>query len=775
MRTEILRVLFLILCSFTYLSGQEKKISVSGTVYDEQTGEALIGAHLFFQQDNSSSTSNAYGFYSITTTPGSYLLITNHTGYRSDTLRLDLNDDRLKNIYLKKESTHTIQEVVVTAKGKEISKSLMGVQKVSINELNQIPVIFGERDILKGIQLLPGIASGGDGNSGFFVRGGGADQNLILLDEAPVYNASHLLGFFSTFNSDAIKDVTVYKGTMPAEYGGRLSSVLDVKMNDGNKQNYHVGGGIGLISSRLYAEGPIVKNKGSFIISARRTYADLFLRLSRDSVMRDNRLSFYDLNVKANYAFNNKNKVFISGYFGRDNLGFSNSFGLNWGNATATVRWNHIFNSRLFSNTSLIYSNYDYRVFTNNSEGGNFTMISRIRDFNFKEDLQYYIDNRNKLNFGINLIHHTITPGNISTSGESNFNSRTSQSRYSLENAAYISYEWQPIDKLKLNTGLRFSVFSVLGPGTFNTYDQEGNITGSSTYSSGQIVRNYFNLEPRLSAAYELNSNSTIKASYTRNVQNLHLLSNTTSGNPMDLWIGSTNNVRPGIADQTSLGYFQNFSKGKYEFSTEMYYKGLQNQIDYRDGADLLLNPNVESQLLYGRGRAYGLELFLKKKTGALTGWISYTLSRTERQFEEINNGHYFPARQDRTHDFAIVGIYQLNPRWTFSANWVYYTGNAVTWPSARYETSGVTTLYYEQRNGYRMPAYHRLDLSATLMAKKTKNFESSWVFSLYNAYGRENAFSIDFNDTPSNTSNVRATRTALFRFIPSVTYNFKF
>jgi hypothetical protein len=757
-------------------ANSQQKHTISGTVKARNSGEILIGASVYLLElPKVGATTNSYGFYSLTVADGIYTVITSFTGYQVDSLKINLDKD-ISNVFELNQAGAQLQEVVISAskKNDNLTKPLMGVQKLSVGDLKNVPVIFGENDVLKTLQLLPGIKSVGEGSSGFYVRGGGADQNLILLDEATVYNASHLLGFFSTFNSDALKDLTLYKGTAPAEYGGRLSSVVDIKMNDGNNQDYHASGGIGLISSRLSIEGPIVKDKGSFIVSGRRTYADLFLKLSRDSSINNNSLYFYDLNAKANYKINNRNRVFLSGYFGKDNLGFGSDFGIDYGNSTATARWNHIFNSRLFSNTSFIYSNYNYNIRINSSTN-NIIVESKIEDFSLKEDLQYFINNNNKINFGFDAIHHTISPGVVQASASSSFNSQTLQSNYSFENAVYVSQETSPLEKLKLNYGLRLSAFSILGPGNFNSYDSAGNITKTVTYSDGQIVKTYLNLEPRFSASYQLNEKSSLKAAYTRNVQNLHLLSNSASTNPTDLWIPSSLNVKPEIADLVSLGYFRNFADNKYEFSSEIYYKAMQNQIDYKNGAELRANENVESQLLFGKGRAYGLELFFKKKQGRLTGWISYTLSRTEKQVDGINNDSWYPAKQDQTQNIAIVAIYKASKKWTFSSNWVYNTGNAVTFPNGKYEVNGITAFYYTQRNGYRMPAYHRLDFSATLQGKKKKKWEGSWTFSLYNVYGRENAYSIQFQDNPDDPTKTQAVQTSLFRWVPSVSYNFKF
>jgi len=769
-------ILFLCILPICIWSQATNKYTINGTIRDSKSGETLIGASVtLLEQPGTGATSNAYGFYAISALEGTYTMVTSFTGYVSDTQQVVLSKNISVPIKLISMGSQ-LQEVIVSQKRKSdnVSKPNMGVQKLSINEIKNVPVLFGEKDVLKTIQLLPGIKSAGEGNSGFYVRGGGADQNLILLDEATVYNASHLLGFFSTFNSDAIKDITVYKGGMPAEYGGRLSSVLDIKMNDGNNQKFGVSGGIGLIASRINIEGPIIKDKSSFMVSARRTYADLFLRLSKDPTINGNVLYFYDINAKANYKIDDKNRLYLSLYTGRDNLGFSKTFGIDYGNATATLRWNHTFNNRLFSNTSLIYSNYSYKI--NINAGNNDILItSKIRDLNLKEDLQYYVNAQHKINFGFNTIYHNIIPGVVTASKESSFNSIELQKKYSLENSAYASHDWKATDKFNLTYGIRLSSFSILGPGTFYRYDEAGNVISAATYPANKVIKSYINLEPRIAVNYKLTESSSIKSSYTRNVQNLHLISNSTATNPTDLWMPSSNNVKPEIADQIALGYFQNFHNNQYEFSTEIYYKDLKNQIDYKNGAELRANENVESQLLFGTGRNYGIEFFVKKKYGKLNGWVGYTLSKAERKIQGINNGNYFNAKQDRTHELSIVGIYELNKKWTFAATFVYYTGNAVTFPSGKYTVDGRTVFYYTERNGYRMPAYHRLDLSATLQAKKTKKFESSWSFSIYNAYSRANAFAIDFQEDPTNAFKTQAVQTTLFKIVPAVTYNFKF
>jgi hypothetical protein len=771
--------LYFLLFSITsapFLLSAQQRFAISGTVRDASTGETLIGATVRLQSatQNSGIATNAYGFYSLTANEGEYSLIVSYSGYQSNTQKITLNKALKINIELA--AVSDLQEVVISAserKNENVKSPQMGLNKINMADLDNVPILFGEKDVLKTIQLLPGVKAGGEGNTGFFVRGGAADQNLILLDEATVYNSSHLLGFFSTFNADAIKDVSLYKGGMPSQYGGRLSSVLDVKMQDGNDKEYGFEGGLGLIASRIKAEGPIVKNKSSFMISARRTYIDLLLKASGDSALKNNTLNFYDINAKVNYKFDDKNTLFLSGYFGQDNIGIKDLFANDWGNTTATIRWNHVFNNRLFSNTSLIYNKYNYAIELLD-ENSSAKVKSLIRDFNFKEDLQYY-SNNHILRFGLHATHHRIAPSDITTSAGSSFNPLSIENRYGLELAVYASDEWTIGDKFNLLYGLRLSQFSLLGPGTLNTYDSSGEISSSSTYKSGEFVKNYFNLEPRLSASYTLNEKNSIKASYNRNTQNIHILSNSGSSSPTDQYVMSSNNIKPEIADQVALGFFKNSESNAYEFSAEVYYKWLQNQIDYRDAAELTANKDVESELLYGEGRAYGLELYGKKTKGKLTGWLSYTLSKTERQFDEINKGKYFNAKQDRTHDLALVAMYALSRRWTVSANYIYSTGNAVTYPAGKYNVGGLTTYYYTDRNANRMPYTSRLDLGATLKGKETKKFRTSWTFSVYNALNRKNPYSIQFRDKENDPTRTEAVQTSLFGIIPSVTYNFKF
>lgn len=771
------RILFSLLAFLLpLLAFSQNKFTVSGTIKDGKTGETIIGAIIRIPEvKGAGAASNEYGFYSITVAEGDYSLSVSMAGFKTETRALALHQNKQEDFNLR-DTSLVSKEVVITGdrEDQNVTDPQMGAQKLDMKEANKIPVLFGEKDILKTIQLLPGIKSGGDGSSGFFVRGGSADQNLILLDEAPVYNASHLLGFFSTFNSDAIKDVMVYKGNGPAQYGGRLASVLDVKMNEGNNQSYHISGGLGLISSKLNVEGPIVKNKGSFLVTGRRTYADVFLKLSPDSTINNSSLYFYDVNAKVNYELNRKNRIYLSGYFGRDKIGIANAFGIGWGNATGTFRWNHIINDRLFSNTSLIYSNYDYKI-SISSSSANFDITSKIRDYNLKHEFQFFPNTNNKIRIGLNSIYHTVTPGQITATEETAINPIKLQDRYGWENAVYFTNEWNVTERLNINYGLRLSAFSILGKGDYYTFNADGNITDTASFKSGEIAKTYFNLEPRLSAGFLIDEMSSVKASYSRNTQNLHLLSNSTSSSPTDLWIMNSLMIKPEIADQFALGYYRNFKDNKIEFSTEIYYKAMQNQIDYKNGANTQGNEKVEGDLLFGEGRAYGLELFVKKKYGKLNGWVSYTLSRSERRIDGINDGSWYPVRQDRTHDISIVAMYDLTPKWSLAATWIYSTGNAVTFPSGKYYVDGQVQFLYTERNGYRMPAYHRMDIGATWQRKKTEKFESSWNFSIYNVYARENAYAITFRQSESDPNKTEAVRIALFKIVPSATWNFKF
>ncbi|MBD3638365.1 MAG: TonB-dependent receptor [Crocinitomicaceae bacterium] len=769
---------------------QEEKFTLSGSLKDAASGEDLIGARLVVVElPGTGAITNEYGFYSLTLPKGTYTIQYKSLGYEQGEFVVELTQDVQKNIELQPEGRQLTKVDVTAEKANDNVTSVeMGVDKLSMSDIENIPVLFGERDPLKTLQLLPGVKSAGEGNAGFYVRGGGADQNLVLLDGAPVYNASHLLGFFSVFNSDALRDIKLYKGGAPAEFGGRLSSVLDIRMKEGNMKRFAMSGGIGLISSKLTIEAPIVKDKGSFIISGRRTYADLFLALSKDPNAKNSTLYFYDLNAKANYKLGEKDRLFISGYFGRDNFGFADQFGFDWGNATGTMRWNHIYNDKLFGNMSFVFSNYNYKIkFGSNDE--TFEIGSQIQDFNLSKTFDWYINENHTLSFGGNVIHHTFKPGEIDTGPGIDFVLNDVENGYSVESAVYVSNKHKIGKRITLVYGVRGSNFTQIGPGTIYTFDIDGNITNTATYDDWEKVKTYWGLSPRFSSNFRLDENSSIKASYARSFQYLHLISNSTASSPTDIWLPSSLNIKPQIADQVSIGYFRNFFNNQLEFSTELYYKDMRNVIDYRDGAEVTLNPTIEGELLFGVGRAYGAEILFRKKRGKLTGWVSYTLSRTEKKFTEINNNNWFPARQDRTHDVSIVGMYNINEQFTVSATWVYYTGNAVTFPSGKYEIDGQVVNYYSERNGYRMPDYHRLDLGMTFYHKKyrevtdpetgkvkqvPKKWLSSWNLSVYNLYARENAYSITWEEN-EQTGETEAVQLALFKIIPSISYNFKF
>jgi hypothetical protein len=744
------------------------KVTISGTIKDNKTGEALIGAIISIAElPNIGMESNEYGFYSLSVPPGNYKFQLSYVGYSSVSEKIDLLSNKTKHWSMSDDLV--LQEVVIKAikEDENLSRTSMGTEVINVKEISKIPVLFGEKDLIKTIQLTPGVKTNGEGSNGFSVRGGATDQNLILLDEAPVYNASHLLGFFSTFNSDAIKDATVIKGNSPAQYGGRLSSVLDIKMKEGNNKDYQVNGGLGLISSRLTVEGPIQSEKSSFIVSGRRTYVDVFAKLSPD--FKDSRLFFYDLNAKANLAINSKNKIYISSYFGKDALGFGKVFGSDWGNTTATLRWNSVVNSKLFSNTSMIYSNYDFNIgfFSDETK---ITFNSNIKDVNLGQDFSYFLNPKNTLRFGLSLIHHTLTP-----SSSQNDNAPNSKNpRKGLENAIYLNNRFNATRNLSIEYGLRLSKYALLGGDTYNIYDNNV-LKNSIVLPAGEIGKSYYNLEPRATVNYRITSTASIKMGYARNSQNLHLMSNSTSGSATDHWIGNSYNTKPEVADQTSLGVSKNFDENKYDVNIEGYYKDMKNQIDFRDGVDLNTTPDIEKELLYGIGRAYGIEFLIKKKSGKLSGWIGYTLSKTERKIEEINNGGWYNAKQDRTHDVSVVGIYTINAKWNLGATFVYYTGNAVTFPTGKYEIGGIPIIQYGARNDNRMPASNRLDLSANYEKTSKGRYQGSWSFGIYNAYGQQNPFSIDFRESQTNPAVINAVRTSLFRWMPSVTYNFKF
>lgn len=781
MSAKLFFILSLLLFSFNI---QAQNVNISGTVTDAESGETITGAIVSVPDlPGIGTATNAYGFYSLSLPAGSYKVKTKFLGYEEKYEDITISTNTKKNFSIRKKAK-AIKEVTVSGKKKQrITEEVqMGKIQVDLKELEKIPVILGERDVLKSIQLLPGVMPQQEGASGIIVRGGGVDQNLILLDEAPVYNASHLLGFFSTFNSDALKDLTLYKGNMPAEYGGRLSSVIDVKMKEGNNKNYEIGGGIGIIASRLYAEGPIQKDKSSFFVSGRRTYADAFLFLASDSVAKKSTLYFYDLNLKTNFKISEKDRIYFSGYFGNDHFGLADAFGIQYGNVTATTRWNRIINDKLFSNTSFIYNNFNYQVKigVNNFD---LKVNSILNNYSLKQDYDYFLNGKNRIKVGGISTWYNVVPGDIEST-DTLIAKRGLNRSNGWENAIYIQNEQTISPKLKINYGLRLSLFTVAGSNNLYSFDESGNVLDTTILKNRQLDRSYFNPEPRFSLNYSIKEGQAIKLAYSRNVQYIHQLSNTSAGSPTDRWVLSTRNIRPAISDQISAGYFFNFADDMFEASIEGYFKYMQNQIDYKPGTVLRANETVEKDLVNGVGRAYGAEFFLKKRVGKLTGWISYTLARSDRSFDGIDGGEWFPYRYDRTHDISIVAMYDLSQKINISGTFVYYTGNATNYPTGKYAISGDITanpadpglVYtsYERRNKDRFPNYTRVDLALNWMLKKGKTWEHELSFSIYNVLGARNAFQIDFlYDNPSATT--YAEKTYLFAQVPSITYNFKF
>lgn len=769
------RILLLYILFPTLLFAQQN-FTIRGNITDAETGEDLIGVTIFELNSRTGTISNTYGFYSLSLPRGEHSIQFSYLGYETITKVLNFNKGQNLDIELKPSSI-ALGEVTVSSerRDKNITSAEMGIEKLNLRQIAVIPVLLGEKDVLKTIQLLPGISSSGEGSTGFNVRGGSMDQNMIMLDEAPLYSASHLMGFFSVFNADALKDVTVYKGGIPAYYGGRASSVLDITTNNGNSKKFSATGGIGLISTRLTLEGPILKDKMSFIISGRRTYADVVAKaLFKDDVVPDDlSLYFYDLNLKLNYTINNKNRLFASGYFGSDVFGFKDVMGTDWGSNTATVRWNHLFSNKLFSNTSFIYSKYNYG-FKVGMNGMTIEMTSGIEDYNLKEDFTWFLNPDNTIKFGGGISHHLFMPGELESDGELDFDIILDEKR-AYESHLYIQNEQKISSRFSANYGLRLSMFNQVGPGWMYEYGEDNMPVDSIRFNANECVQSYFGLEPRLSVNYILGERSSVKLSYNRMAQYLQLLSNSTSGNPMDVWVPGSNNLKPLYVDQVAVGYFRNFLDNNIESSAEIYYKNIQNIADYEDGANIILNEHAEAYILSGMGRSYGLELYVKKKYGSFSGWISYTLSRTENKIEGINNFEWYPVKYDKTHDVSIVGTYQIIPRISVSAVWIYMTGNAVTFPSGKYIIDGFTIPYYTERNGYRMPHYHRMDLSINLKGKKRKNFESNWDLSVYNIYNRHNAYMIDFQESESVPGTTEAVKLSLFGIVPSISYNFKF
>ncbi|UJH67261.1 TonB-dependent receptor [Allomuricauda sp. SCSIO 65647] len=767
--------------------------TISGTITDKSNGETLFGASVFLTGTTIGGVTNEYGFYSITAPEGEYVLNISYMGYTDVNLKIQLNEDIKRDVEISEFSTE-LDEVVVTAEEPEralLRKPEMSVVKMNVGTIKQTPVVLGEVDVLKSLQLLPGVTNNGEGTGGFHVRGGAQDQNLVLLDEAIIYNTSHMFGFFSVFNADAIKDVKLYKGGIPARFGGRVSSVLDIRQKDGNSKNFAMTGGIGLISSRLTAEGPVFGDKGSFLIAGRRSYVDLILAAAGE----DNRVSFYDLNLKTNYSINRNNKLFLSGYFGRDAFDFAGIFENSYGNGSGNLRWNHIFNDRLFSNLSAIVSRYDYDL---NFDQDDFEWVSSITNYNLKYDLKYYLNDKFSLDFGLNGIYYDFDPGQVQPTSESSpVNPLQLDQKRALEGGAYINAEHKLTDKLTAQYGLRYSAFSRLGGQPITEYAngqpvvynatlgiyERGEAIGETDFARSESIKTYGNLEPRISVAYLLNEDASIKVGFSRAAQYIHLLSNTSSVTPLDVWTPSGPFIEPQLSNQYALGYFRNFLNKEYSLEVEAYYKTVDNRIDYIDGSELIGQNTIETEILNGEMRAYGLELLLRKNEGDLTGWIAYTLSKSEQRTlggsaggPGINEGDWYNTFFDRTHDLSVSGNYRLNDQWSFGANMIFQTGRPVTYPNGQYLYEDLSIASYAPRNSDRLPAYHRVDVAMTYKPRKYQNkrFKGEWVLSVYNLYHRKNAAAISFGQNLETGAN-EATRTAIFGIVPSLTYNFKF
>lgn len=788
MKNLFLPLLFLF---FYITSFSQEKVTLSGYVKDGGNGESIIGANVYIQGTTIATTSNVYGFYSLTVPKGKNTIVFSYIGYQQQTKELELEKNTSLDIELLEDEKTTLSEVTISSEKENVNvKSMeMSVAKLDIKQISKIPALLGEVDVVKSIQLLPGVTTVGEGSGGFNVRGGNIDGNLILLDEAPVFNSSHLFGFFSVFNPDAVKDVKLYKGGIPAPYGGRISSLLDIRMKEGNNKKFEFNGGIGTIFSRFSIEGPIKKDKASFILAGRRSYIDVlakpFIKKQLPD-LNDVKFYFYDLTGKVNWRINKKNQVFLSGYLGQDVFGAG--FRFDWGNSTATARWNHIFGEKLFLNTTFYYSNYNYFLgFKNDNDNTSFDWKSNIINYSFKPDFTYYVNQNNTMHFGGQVIYYNFKPGKAVVTNASGDKSEVGlESKYGLESAIYIDNEQKFGKRFSMQYGLRYSMFNYMGAGTaYYYYDTVPNyrkrLKEEKVFDGWETIKQYGNLEPRLSMKYEVTDESSVKASYNRMAQYLHLVSNTAAATPLDIWTPVTNNILPQISDQVALGYFRNFKDNMYETSVEVYYKDMQNQLDYIDNSSLLLNKYIEADLLQGRGRAYGLELFIKKNKGKFTGWISYTLARTERKVPGLSKGEWYYSRYDRPHNMNITASYELNKRWTFGGNFVLMSGTPATFPNVKYEIQGytVTDNTTEKRNNFRNTAYHRLDLSATWTPKKNetrKKFKSNWVFSVYNVYNRKNAFTIFFRPNKDNPIQTEAVRySVLGTFVPAVTYNFNF
>ncbi len=773
----------------------QQKVTLNGYIKDSANGEALIGATVFVKEVNTGTVTNEYGFFSITLPGGSYTVSVSYIGYRTQVKSVELAQNQRLEIELVAEAEE-LEEVVISGELEQanVRNMEMSTNKLDMKIIQKIPAFLGEVDVLRSIQLLPGVSTVGEGSSGFNVRGGSVGQNLVLLDEAPVYNTSHLFGFFSIFNPDAVKDTKLYKGAIPSRYGGRLASILDVRMKEGNSKRLEVNGGIGTVFSRLSVEAPLIKDKASFIVAARRSYIDILARPFVDLLQDGGALNFYDLTAKANYNIDSKNRIYASGYFGRDRFLFDANQGFSWGNSTATARWNHLYSDRLFSNLTFVYSKYDYRLQFGDDNLNRFNWNSAISNFILKPEFTYYLNGNNELNFGGEAIYYTFEPANAVGITNGNTIDISLPRKYNLETSAFVGNTQKISDRVSLEYGLRLSNFQYFGPGDIYTFGDtipgvRRPVATVTAVTRGKSIADYNSLQPRFSFKFQPTENSSVKGSYNRMVQFLHLISNTTASNPLDVWAPTTRNIKPEFADQFTLGYFRDLNaKQTWEFSVEGYLRFTQNQIDYIDGADLLINRFLEGDLLAGRGRAYGTEFYLQKKTGRVNGWVSYTLGRTELQVEGINRNEWYPTRFDQLHNLKVAAFYDINSRWSVSGNFTFTSGTPTTFPTSRFTQQGILIPYNanDSRNNVRLPDYHRLDISfrwegRKMRGDKERKNRDYWVFSFYNVYARRNPFSIYFSQRDARVPEgqpieSQATQLAIVgTIVPSVSYNFKF
>jgi len=771
----------LLLPSFSFADSDENdegKVTLSGYVRDHANGEMLVGVSVYNTELKTGALTNVYGFYSLSLMPGKYKIRYSYVGYATQEKNLDLDKNLTLDINLVLDE-NVLKEVVITGKrtDENVRAPDMSMVKMDIKTIRKVPALLGEIDVIKVLQLMPGVQSTSEGSTGFSVRGGSSDQNLIILDEATIHNASHLLGFFSVFNNDAIKDVTLYKGDIPAAYGGRLSSLLDVRMKDGNAKKFGITGSVGTVSSKFTLEGPIIKDRTTILMSGRRTYADLFLPFAKDKAVRDNKLYFYDFNLKLTHVLNENNRLYVSAYAGHDT--FKNQFAsMGFGNQTGSFRWNHLFTKKLFFNLSLIYSRYRYELGTPEGDAGSFKWVSLMRDYSARFDFTHYLSDRHTLRYGATVMFHDFFPGTATGLGsESAVNEFVLPAEYALEHSLYVSDEYKLMPELTLKYGLRLAVFQNVGPGTYYNYDKFFNPVDSVVYRKGDFFNTYPSLEPRLAFTYLVNEVSSVKGSYSHTAQFLTLAQNSTAGTPLDIWFPATPNVKPQLCDQVSIGYFRNVRENMFELSSEVYFKNYRKVIDFRDHAVLLLNPYLEGELRIGKGYSYGIENMIRKNEGKLTGWVSYTYSRSFRIIPDINKGNRYNAPYDKPHSVNIVVNYDVSKRVTASATWVYATGLPVTFPTGRAIIGNSIIPIFSNRNAYRMPEYHRLDVSVALKGKEKpgKRWHGEWNLSVYNAYNRHNAWSINFTQDGSDPNVTYAEKTYLFAIIPALTYNFKF